>query len=304
MNQNKSARLDPNFIEGFYQLGERPKSGEQITHSSNVDSFVYHLGLLGFAYLVTDLILVQAQSNFGNTEFLSLPLGVLLSHNLFFVYGLIICLLFRWAIDRFGFSHLLDEGTQRQITGSSVDLMIVATIMSMQIAFIIAAVPILFVCVSVCCYLNLVFWIWKNAQSLVNRAVDCFIWLLHQLHWDACVVEDCRSDFSTSVSRELAYFNVLIIFFSAHILMFVAPLTPSIELSYLFFHMELLAFWVVHPLHYPYVRRFQSNNSSMKRLLGAIVFYKKMHSSFLALIISLGFKTLYRVVSIEFVSFH
>ena len=29
---------------------------EQITHSSNVDSFVYHLGLLGFAYLVTDLI--------------------------------------------------------------------------------------------------------------------------------------------------------------------------------------------------------------------------------------------------------
>ena len=59
MNQNKSARLDPNFIEGFYQSGERPKSGEQITHSSNVDSFVYHLGLLGFAYLVTDLILVK-----------------------------------------------------------------------------------------------------------------------------------------------------------------------------------------------------------------------------------------------------
>ncbi|MCS5582681.1 MAG: hypothetical protein NZ777_04150, partial [Pseudomonadales bacterium] len=38
-------------------------------------------------------------------------------------------------------------------------------------------------------------------------------------------------DLSTPVARELAYFNVAIIFVSLHVLMFMAPILPSIGLG-------------------------------------------------------------------------
>ncbi|MBT6571400.1 MAG: sodium:glutamate symporter, partial [Gammaproteobacteria bacterium] len=38
-------------------------------------------------------------------------------------------------------------------------------------------------------------------------------------------------DLSTPVARELAYFNVAILFLSMHVLMFMAPVLPSIGLG-------------------------------------------------------------------------
>ncbi|MGI9323318.1 MAG: sodium/glutamate symporter, partial [Pseudomonadales bacterium] len=54
LNSNLAARLDAEFLKGLHDPASRPSSGRQVTHSANVDSLVYHLGIVGAAYLLTD----------------------------------------------------------------------------------------------------------------------------------------------------------------------------------------------------------------------------------------------------------
>jgi ESS family glutamate:Na+ symporter len=234
LNENKNARLSKDFLTGFYERDNRPISGSQVTHSSNVDNLVYHLGLLGFAYLATNMILVQAQEALAGYIFLGLPVEVLFSHNLFFVHGLIICLLIRTLINYLKLDYLVDEDTQKHITGSSVDLMIVATLMSIQITFLWNfMLPIILICGSVMVATAILcFGFGRMLPRLrIERSIALFGCCTGSTGSGLLLLRVVDPDLSTSVSRELAYFNVLIIFFSIHILMFVAPLTPSLELT-------------------------------------------------------------------------
>ncbi len=233
INENKNARLSKNFLTGFYERDNRPISGFQITHSSNVDNLVYHLGLLGFAYLATNMMLVQVQEAVAGYILLGLPVEVLFSHNLFFVHGLIVCLLIRTLINYFKLDYLVDEDTQKHITSSSVDLMIVATLMSIQITFLWNfMLPIMLICSSVVVATAILcFGFGRMLPRLgIERSIALFGCCTGSTGSGLLLLRVVDPDLSTSVSRELAYFNVLIIFLSIHILMFVAPLTPSLEL--------------------------------------------------------------------------
>ena len=237
LNENKEVSLTQDFIIGFHRSGNRPETGRDITHSSNVDSLVYHLGLLGLAYLVTNAFLTEAREIFEHSIFLGLPVVIMFSHNLFFVHGLLVCLLLRTLIAKLRLDHLLDVPTQKHITGSSVDLMIVATVMSIQISFLLDyLLPIILVCALVTlATLFLCFGFGKRLKNLkIERSLALFGCCTGSTGSGLLLLRLLDSNFSTSVSRELVYFNALIIFLSMHILMFVAPLTPSIGLMYLF----------------------------------------------------------------------
>ena len=237
LNENKEVSLNEDFIIGFHRLGDRPETGRDITHSSNVDSLVYHLGLLGLAYLITNAFLIEAREIFEHSRFLGLPVVIMFSHNLFFVHGLLICVLLRTLIAKLGLDHLLDVPTQKHITGSSIDLMIVATVMSIQISFLVDyLLPIILVCALVTlATLFLCFGFGKRLKNLkIERSLALFGCCTGSTGSGLLLLRLLDPNFSTSVSRELVYFNALIIFLSMHILMFVAPLTPSIGLMYLF----------------------------------------------------------------------
>ena len=237
LNENREVSLTQDFIIGFHHSDNRPETGRDITHSSNVDSLVYHLGLLGLAYLVTNAFLTEAREIFAHSRFLGLPVVIMFSHNLFFVHGLLICLLLRTLIAMLGLDHLLDVPTQKHITGSSIDLMIVATVMSIQISFLLDyLLPIILVCALVTlATLFLCFGLGKRLKNLkIERSLALFGCCTGSTGSGLLLLRLLDPNFSTSVSRELVYFNALIIFLSMHILMFVAPLTPSIGLVYLF----------------------------------------------------------------------
>ncbi len=233
LNANTSARLSEVFLKGVHLAGERPEAGRQVTHSGNVDSLVYHLGILGVAYLLTDAYLLQAQSLLAGTTLLGLPMGLLFSHNLFFIHGLLVCLGVRALMDRLGYGHMIDNETQKRITGSSVDLMMVATIMSIQLSLLTAyALPIALVCISVALTTAvLCFGFGRLLNTLpIERAVTLFGCCTGSTGSGLLLLRILDPDLSTPVARELAYFNVAIILFSVHILMFMAPLLPSIDL--------------------------------------------------------------------------
>ena len=211
--------------------------GREITHSSNVDSLVYHLGLLGLGYLITNLFLIEAREIFEHSSFLGLPATILFSHNLFFVHGMIICVFLRSLIAKAGLDYLFDVPTQKHITGSSVDLMIVATVMSIQISFLLEfLIPILIACgLATLATIILCFGFGKRLKNLrIERSLAIFGCCTGSTGSGLLLLRVVDPNFTTTVSKELVYFNALIIFLSMHILMFVAPLTPSIDLMYIF----------------------------------------------------------------------
>ena len=233
LNQNTAARLNAEFLSGIHHEQSRPSAGQQVTHSGNVDSLVYHLGILGVAYLVTNTYLVQVQSLLQDVTLMGLPMEVLFSHNLFFIHGLIVCLLIRSIMDRMGWGHMIDNETQKRITGSSVDLMMVATVMSIQLSLLTAyVVPIVAVCLSAALITVLMCFLFGRLLNTlpVERAVTLFGCCTGSTGSGLLLLRILDPDLSTSVSRELAFFNVAIIFLSLHVLMFMAPLLPSLDL--------------------------------------------------------------------------
>ena len=256
LNQNTSAQLNEAFLSGVHDKECRPSAGHQVTHSGNVDSLVYHLGILGLAYILTDAYLTQIQTTLSDVTMMGLPMDVLFSHNLFFIHGLIVCLLIRGVMNRMGWGHMIDDETQKRITGSSVDLMMVATVMSIQLSLLTAyIVPILAVCLAAATVTGLMcFFFGRMLNTLpVERAITLFGCCTGSMGSGLLLLRILDPDLSTTVSRELAFFNVAIIFLSLHVLMFMAPLLPSLDLMVvcgvylLTFMIGAAAMWVLSP---------------------------------------------------------
>jgi ESS family glutamate:Na+ symporter len=234
LNQNTAARLTEEFLRGVHDRESRPVAGRQVTHSANVDSLVFHIGILGVAYLITHHYLIAMQQVTTGVTLAGLPVGVFFSHNLFFLHGLIVCSLMRLLLDRAALGHFIDNDTQKRITGSSVDLMMAATVMSIQFSLLAAyAGPILAVCVSVVLVTAILcFGFGRLLNTLpAERAITLFGCCTGSTGSGLLLLRILDPDLSTRVPRELAYFNVAILFFSLHVLGFMAPALPAISLE-------------------------------------------------------------------------
>lgn len=228
LQTNSLVELDPVFEKGIYPKGEGPISGKQITHSANVDSLVFHLGILGFAYLLTDQWLLHTQVLVVDTLFANV-----FSHNLFFIHGLIICVILRFILDKLGYGQYIDNETQKRITGSSVDLMVAATLISIQFGILIEfIVPILLVCVVVTLATALLcFGCATRLKSLgVERGLTTFGCCCGSTGSGLLLLRILDPDLSSPIAKELAFFNIAILFLSFHILTLMAPILPSISL--------------------------------------------------------------------------
>ncbi len=234
LNANRNARMDGEFVSGILNTDTKLSAGNQITHPANVDTLGYHLAILAVAYLLTD-----AYINFMNPLVSQLDLGdinlaVIFSHNLFFFHGLIICVALRACLDRFGLGRFIDDDTQRRITGSSVDFMVVATIMSIEFALLAEHfVPILIVCLTVSATTALLCFGFGRQLSEhgIERALTAFGCCCGSTGSGILLLRMLDPDLRTPIARELAFFNIAILFFAFHILTIMAPILPSLSLA-------------------------------------------------------------------------
>ena len=102
LNANVLARLDEVYLRGVHLRDQRPSMGQHVTHSANIDSLAYHLGLLGVAYLLTDQYLRLMQPLTADLAPGGIPIGLIFTHNYFFMHGMLICLAMRALLDRLG----------------------------------------------------------------------------------------------------------------------------------------------------------------------------------------------------------
>ena len=233
LNENIAARLTREFVLGTHDVGARPSSGNQVTHSANVDSLVFHISILGVAYLLTHHYLLLMQSVTEGVLFIGRPVEVYFSHNLFFVHGLIICIIIRSLMNRFGYGDYIDNETQKRITGSSVDLMMVGTLMGIQFSLLAAyLVPILLVCLTVALLTAMLCFSFGRWLSTVpaERAITLFGCCTGSTGSGLLLLRILDPDLTTIVSRELAYFNVAVLIVSLHILWLMAPVLPTFSM--------------------------------------------------------------------------
>ncbi|MDG2276942.1 MAG: sodium:glutamate symporter, partial [Pseudomonadales bacterium] len=234
LNANRSARIDDEFVAGVLNENTTLSAGKQVTHPANVDTLGYHLAILAVAYLMTD-----AYINFMNPLVSQLDLGdihldVIFSHNLFFFHGLIICVILRAGLDRFGLGRFIDDDTQRRITGSAVDFMVVATIMSVEFALLAEYfMPILVVCLAVSAATALLCFGFGRQlnEHGIERALTAFGCCCGSTGSGILLLRMLDPDLRTPIARELAFFNIAILFFAFHVLTIMAPILPSLSLA-------------------------------------------------------------------------
>jgi len=124
------ARLSEDILKGFVRKNqERESAGELTTHSGNVDTLAFQMSLIGVIYLLS-YTLVN-----GLGGMLPPKLGTTL-WGFFFFIGLALAILVKVVIKKLGYSHLINPGVQKRITGLAVDYMIVATVMAVQLVIV------------------------------------------------------------------------------------------------------------------------------------------------------------------------
>jgi ESS family glutamate:Na+ symporter len=232
LNANKASRIDGDFLSGFYAPARQPEAGRMVSHPANLDSLAFHISLLGVAYVLTHVWLLSVRDLAAGFTPWGLNLGVLFSHNMFFLHGLVICVLMRWAIEKAGLAAHVNDETMKRITGGAVDFMVVGTLMSIEFAVLGALlVPILLVC-AVITVATLIGSLWMGRLSGklgYERAVTIFGCCCGSTGSGLLLLRMVDADFSTSVAKELAFYNIAIVVATFHILFIFAPIAPSLS---------------------------------------------------------------------------
>ncbi|GAA5089109.1 sodium/glutamate symporter [Paenalcaligenes hermetiae] len=231
-NANKRSRIDETFLVGFFHANRGQSATRLVTHSANMDSLAWHLGLLGIAYGITHIWLSFMQKvALGHAPF-GISIAVLFSHNMFFVHGLGVCVLMRLIIDKAGWSSYVDDETLKRITGASVDFMVVGTIMSIAFSVLYALLaPVLLVATAVTIATFILCWYSAKLSGKLapERALTSFGCCTGSTGTGLLLLRLVDADFSTSVAKELAFFNLAIVLVNLPVLFILTPIAPSLD---------------------------------------------------------------------------
>ena len=234
LNTNLLARLDEVYLRGVHLRDQRPSMGQHVTHSANIDSLAYHLGLLGVAYLLTDQYLRLMQPLTADLAPGGIPIGLIFTHNYFFMHGMLVCLAMRALLDRLGYGHVIDRDTQKRITGTAVDCMLIGSILSVQFGLLSEfLVPILLIAGgAVAATAGLCFLFSRSLSRLQpERAIALFGVGVGTTGSGFLLLRMLDPNLSTPVAMELAFFAIALTFAGTHLLYVMVPVLPSFSIG-------------------------------------------------------------------------
>jgi len=235
---NAPKNLPRDFLTGVMGSKElNQPAGTQTLHSANIDTLAFQSAMVGLVYVLT-YAFIRSTGSFLPPDVASLLWGF------FFFFGLIIAFSIRWLMGKLSVDYLIDPGIQRRITGWSIDFLIVATIMAIQLTIVWAYILPISV-ISLSCgalttvavlFLGQRLWSYNLERTVVifgtvTGTVSCGLLLLR-------IVDP---DFKTPAVIEIAVMNVIMLVPLAGLLVLVnAPVWWNWNLA-----LTLLAFVVV-----------------------------------------------------------
>ncbi len=121
----RSGELPQNFLRGLMDRGDNPPCSHSTTHPANIDNLGFHVGLMAAIYGVAYL--------FGLLFSKYMPAGIAgLGFGLTFCWGMFLAMLLRKFMGKIDILHLIDGETTRRLVGGSVDFMICAVFLGIE----------------------------------------------------------------------------------------------------------------------------------------------------------------------------
>lgn len=197
--------LPREFFTGVIpQHKERESAGKLAFQSGNIDSLAFQSALVGLVYMLT-YVIVKLVGSIVPTDVAGILWGF------FFIFGLGFALLVRQLMRKLGINHVIDSGIQRRITGWSVDFLIVATVMAIQLPvvwryfFPIATISITSGAVTTL----VVIYLGKSIESHhLERMVAIYGTVTGTVATGLLLLRIADPDFRTPVAMDIALMNV------------------------------------------------------------------------------------------------
>lgn len=121
-----SGELPRDFNVGLLDKDNKPACAHATTHSANIDSFGFHVAIMGMLYGLAYAFGLAWSNYFPIDGLRGLGLGYI------FMWGMMLAMLARKFMQRTNTYHLLDSETTRRLTNTTVDFMICAVFMSIK----------------------------------------------------------------------------------------------------------------------------------------------------------------------------
>lgn len=147
----EGGKLPQCFLRGLMDKGDNPTCARSTTHPANIDSVAFHLAIMATLYALAYA--------FGVWWLCTMPKGINgLGIGMIFAWGMFFAMIARKLMAKFDLIHLLDGETTRRLTGTTVDFMICAVFMGIQvrqlqevampflIAVVLGTIATLFIC--------------------------------------------------------------------------------------------------------------------------------------------------------------
>lgn len=225
---NAPGDLPDEFITGLLTPKQGDSAGRLTTHSANIDTVAFHAALVGVTYGLSYLLCYMLKAYVFSGPLAKLTFGFI------FFYGLLVAILVRSIMTRLGISHLINDDIQRRITATTVDYLIVATMMAVQVAIVLKYIVPLSL-VSIACAVITTFFILYFGRRIgaydFERTMAIYGYCTGTAASGLLLLRIVDPQFKTPVAMEVGFMNLIASFTCTHILFLVGTVPSSDTLS-------------------------------------------------------------------------
>jgi ESS family glutamate:Na+ symporter len=200
--------LPRDFLTGILaRNGPKASAGRLTLHTGNAETLALQTALVGIVYGITYLIVL------GLGSLMPADAATIL-WGFFFLLGLCVALSVKKLLAAMGINYLMDPGIQRRITGWSVDYLIVATVVAIQLQVVWTYI----VPIAVIAVLNgiattaLVMWFGRRLDGYnLERTAAIYGTVTGTVSCGLLLLRIVDPEFKTPVAFEIAIMNVIVV---------------------------------------------------------------------------------------------
>ena len=197
--------LPSDLLRGILDRQASPESAGRLRlHSGNVDSLAFQIALVGVVYLITYAVVKSL------TLVVPPDVGKIL-WGFFFIFGLMGAIAMRKLTGLVGAAHLIDPGIQRRVTGWSIDFLIIATVMAIQLAVVwqhIVPITIIALANGVVTTLYITYLGYRLSHHALERTAAVYGAVTGTVSCGLLLLRIADPEFKTPVAFELGLMNV------------------------------------------------------------------------------------------------
>ena len=203
-----SGELSRDFLVGLLPKdGKNEVAGRLTFHSGNAETLAFQAALVGIVYGLTWALVKLLGS------FLPPDAGTIL-WGFFFFFGLGIAYILKWFLKLAGVVHLVDPGIQRRITGWSVDYLIVATVVAIQLKIVwdyILPISVIALANGILTTLIVVYFGKRLEAFGLERSAAIFGTVTGTVSCGLLLLRIVDPEFKTPVAFEIAVMNIFVL---------------------------------------------------------------------------------------------